>query len=252
MNEEIITNLFEFWTFIGEKTGKFIKGEGYKAFNLFDSDWPNRVFHLNINKLDIEALVDKMKTNNLPNLITIPGYEDRKFNDAFNNAEVKLRSQQKGMALMVDENTALLEGNNEIKLVENREEASTFATLASKSFGYRVDVQMLSNLINSTDRVKLFIGGAEGVYLSCGIVFYDSMGNAGFHMIGTLPEGRGKGLGKSMTQQLIRESIQVGRKKCVLHASKAGEELYKKLGFAAYDTINTYTIPGENVRYPFK
>ena len=234
MNEEIIRNLFELWTFIGEKTGKLIKGEGYKAFNLLDSDWPNRIFDLNSKKTDLPVLVDRIQTNSLPNLITIPEYADVEFKEAFNKIDhslIKLRSQQRGMALMLDNVTAFPKANDEIKLVENTAEANTFADVASKSFGYLVDAQMIGELINSTDKVKLFIGKADGLYLNCGIVFYDSMGNAGFHMIGTVAEGRGRGLGKSMTQQLIKESIKDGRKKCVLHASKAGEEIYTKLVF---------------------
>ncbi len=61
-------------------------------------------------------------------------------------------------------------------------------------------------------------------------------------MIGTLPKGRGKGIGKSMTEILLIEAKENNMNFCVLHASLLGESIYRKLGFEAYKEIETYKI----------
>ena len=68
-------------------------------------------------------------------------------------------------------------------------------------------------------------------YLCCGIIFYDSNNNAGLHMIGTISNGRGKGIGTKMTKKLLLEAKANKSEFCVLHASMMGENIYKKLGF---------------------
>ena len=61
-------------------------------------------------------------------------------------------------------------------------------------------------------------------------------------MIGTLPKGRGKGIGKSMTERLLIQAKENNANHCVLHASLMGESIYKKLGFEPYGEIETYKI----------
>lgn len=54
--------------------------------------------------------------------------------------------------------------------------------------------------------------------------------------------GRGKGIGKSITEKLIGEAFINNAKYCVLNASKMGEQIYMKLGFSAFGIIENYTI----------
>ena len=61
-------------------------------------------------------------------------------------------------------------------------------------------------------------------------------------MIGTLPKGRGKGIGKGITEKLLSEAKENNMNFCVLHASLMGESIYRKLGFASYNKIETYKI----------
>lgn len=61
-------------------------------------------------------------------------------------------------------------------------------------------------------------------------------------MIGTVPDERGKGIGKQMTQKLINEAKSKNKSYCVLHASKMGKPIYLKLGFKEYGDIKTYRI----------
>ncbi len=73
------------------------------------------------------------------------------------------------------------------------------------------------------------------------LVFFDSKKNAGFHMIGTIRKGRGKGIGNKITRKLIAEALHNNCKNCVLHASQLGENIYKRLGFISYGEIGTFS-----------
>jgi ribosomal protein S18 acetylase RimI-like enzyme len=81
--------------------------------------------------------------------------------------------------------------------------------------------------------------GAAG----CGIIFFDQDNIAGFHLIGTDPKARGKGIGKRITQRLIAEARSNHAPYCVLNASKMGQALYEKLGFTEFGILETYLIP---------
>ena len=74
------------------------------------------------------------------------------------------------------------------------------------------------------------------------IIFFDSNKNAGLHMIGTTPNGRGKGIGTKMTAKLLLEAKANNSENCVLHASKMGENIYKKIGFNSFGEFETYQI----------
>ena len=77
---------------------------------------------------------------------------------------------------------------------------------------------------------------------SCGIVFVDNNKVSGIHMIGTIREYRGLGLGKAMTNKLIFEAYENKSCEVVLVASKAGERIYSKMGFIAYGALKSYSV----------
>lgn len=55
-----------------------------------------------------------------------------------------------------------------------------------------------------------------------------------------LPEMRGKGLGKLMTQEAMHESLKRGFETCVLTATNDAKYLYQKLGFVDVKTMRVY------------
>ena len=71
---------------------------------------------------------------------------------------------------------------------------------------------------------------------------FDSNNNAGLHMIGTIPNGRGKGIGSKMTESLLCEAKSSKSNNCVLHASQMGENIYKNFGFVPFGELETYLI----------
>jgi len=192
--------------------------------------------------------LQKIGQNELPNLLTVP--EDSELQEYLESVGMFQWFTQRGMAIQLTEPLPEpLNDLQQIKRVESIEEATLFAEIASKGFQNNVDPSIMVALMKNAYRVKLFIGKHDNVFASCGLLFYDSKGNAGLYMIATLPEYRGLGLGKNMTIRLMNECIKDEVSFCSLQASPAGEPVYLKLGFKPSKNIYTYKMNGENVRY---
>ena len=237
MNEKIINNLYELWEQIGNLTNKLSKTENYSTVSMDDSDWPNRIFNLKNNTHALEEALRLSQEGKLPEIIAIT-----KPNDLRSNPNFKFLFGQKNMALNLQSKTNELFANPNIKRVKTKKNSIDFARTASESFGYRVDSNLIYNIVNHTETIRLFIYQEKSECLGCGIVFFDSNNNAGLHMIGTLSKVRGNGIGKSMTERLLIEAEKNNMNFCVLHASLMGESIYRKLGFEPYQGIETYKI----------
>lgn len=237
MNKEIIENLFEFWTFVGESIGAFIKTDEYNATIVNGSDWPNRIFNVNEGNANFDKIINLSRQNLLPDKITLP-----KPNNLGAHSQVKLFLPQRNMALTMRKYSLKLSAESNIKQVLTEDDAEIFADTASASFGYKVDPAIVHKLSFNGSPVKMFIHKKSVQSLGCGIVFFDSNNNAGLHMIGTIPTAQGLGIGTQITTKLLDEVKAKGCNHCVLNASKMGEPLYKKLGFQMYGELETYRI----------
>ncbi|MFT5749278.1 MAG: GNAT superfamily N-acetyltransferase [Ancylomarina sp.] len=237
MNSQIVNNLYEFWKLIGKLKNKLSETESYSAVSMDGSDWPNRTFDLKNNTDSIDEILKLSQEEKLPGIITIT-----KPNDLSSNANLELMFRQLNMSLDLKSFTNERYDNPNIKRVEKEEDSNDFAKTASDAFGYRVDSNVIFNIANNSEAIRLFIYKEKSECLGCGIIFIDSKNNAGLHMIGTTPKGRGKGIGKSMTEKLLIEAKENNANHCVLHASFMGEPIYRKLGFSPFEEIETYKI----------
>jgi GNAT superfamily N-acetyltransferase len=237
MNEIITNNLFEFWNFIGQKNNIFKESSNYKAVSVIGSDWPKRVFDIKETTESYEEIIKLSNESLLPNIITL-----EKHSDLINYNKIQLLFTQTNMCLDLSNYKNEFSNNVNIHQIESQIDAFEFAKIASESFGYKVDATIIYNLCKDNFQSKLFLYKEKEESYGCGIVFFDKENVAGFHMIGTIPKGRGKGIGKSMTEKLIGEALINNSKYCVLNASKMGEEIYKKLGFTAFGTLENYLV----------
>ncbi|MFA6200932.1 MAG: GNAT family N-acetyltransferase [Bacteroidales bacterium] len=241
MNDKIINNLFEFWTYIGEITGLLIETENYKAISVSNSDWPKRVFAISDKTGLITEISGLSSIGKLPNMITLP-----KNNELKKDQSLELILVQKNMAINLSTIEYKSNKNENIFQVETKADAIEFAQTASISFGYKVDAEIVFKISQNNLRVRIFNYIKEKEYLGCGILYFDSYNNAGLHMIGTVPKGRGLGIGTQITKKLLSEAINNKNNFAVLHASIMGEPIYKKLGFISYGEIETYRILNPN------
>ncbi|OHX64447.1 GNAT family N-acetyltransferase [Flammeovirga pacifica] len=234
MKKQIIQNVFEFWTLVGQQSNLFSDMKTFKMVWHKASDWPNRVFDIDVENLD---QLPSLKNGSIPEGVTLDGELDihldkDRFEYAFNQINMSVKLATTKLSDEDDEN---------IILVKNKKDAESFAKTASASFKYNVSSEVIFNMTLS-ENIRAFIYKENELILGCGILFFDSLNNAGFHMIGTIDEARGKGIGKKMTLKLLLEAKKENKNLAVLHASQLGLPIYKKYGFEEFGEIKTYRI----------
>ncbi len=240
MNNYTINHLFEFWECIGIKGGFFTQEGGYQYTHPRNSSWPSKVFGINSERIDFEQLNLKMRNGILPKSIGIA--EDELVEKLLLKHNFKKTSVVKGMFLTLSKEHRPTDQFPTIQQVDTRSKAIEFATIAAKSFGYEIYPETIISLLNYDSKIRLYLGSHNGALVSCGIIFLDDNKVSGIHMIGTIPEYRGLGLGKIMTTKLILEAFKNGSNTAVLVASESGERIYSKMGFNVDGNLRSYSI----------
>lgn len=239
MKHKIIDNLFELWNLFGS-SGQFLYNkEHYSSVIPENNSWPSKVFELREALIDFKELYSKIESENIPNSISI--LENVELETQLLEHKFILKSTVKGMYLNLEEKDKPNNIFTSIEKVDDKPKAIEFAKIASKSFGNEVLSSTIISLINSS-QLKLFIGKSNNQYVSCGMVLLDKNEIVGLHMIGTIPEFRGLGFGKTITNKLLFEAYKSGSKQVVLVASESGERIYSKLGFITQGNLKSYSI----------
>ncbi|WP_282053413.1 GNAT family N-acetyltransferase [Maribacter luteus] len=239
MNKEIIEHLFEFWKHIGHNGGFLKKEKGFNSTHPSENSWPNKIFNVNVEDLDLNDLKQKILSKKLPNSVAV--YEQESPRKILTSNGYGVTSTLKAMALTT--NGILYDNIKASDFLEvcSEHDAGLFAEVASGSFGYPVKPATIIPLYKDP-AFKLYLGKYKDSFPSCGIVYLDKNGVSGIHMIGTKADYRGLGLGKKMTQQLVNEAIKNQSKKVYLVASQAGERIYSKMGFKTYGVLESYSL----------
>tara|TARA_R110000772_G_scaffold109635_2_gene212919 strand:- start:1905 stop:2633 length:729 start_codon:yes stop_codon:yes gene_type:complete len=240
MNNYIIDHLFEFWEYIGLQGDFFTNESGFKYSYPSNMSWPSKVFGIDSERLDFEQLKLKMKTGLLPNSLGIA--ENELTEKLLLTHNFEKTSVVKGMYLNLSSKQKPIDNFSTIQQVDTELKAIKFAKIAAKSFGYEIYPKTIISLLNFDSKIRLYLGRHNGSSVSCGIIFLDENKVSGIHMIGTIPEYRGRGLGKIMTAKLICEAFNNRSNTVVLVASESGERIYAKMGFKVHGTLSSYSI----------
>ena len=238
MKDQIIKNLFEFTEFLGRYGECLYENKGYKYTAPEANSWPSRVFELDGELVHLPDLFQRMQAGQLPRYISMneePELEQRLIKQGF-----VLQSAVKGMYMNLTNQKLPKGALNEIERVENKQGKEIFAQIVSQSFGYEIHDKTIEAIPLDSSRLKIYIAKYNGEYVSCGMVFLDSQEHAGLHMIGSVPDYRGVGLGTAMTQRLLVEAINMSET-AVLVASQAGARIYSKLGFKESGVLKSYS-----------
>lgn len=240
-NEDIINNLTEFWEKVGALNNILKLEKKFKWVGRESKAWPNLIFGINpsINSLDL--LKQKMESGILPKTLSIP--ENKKLENKLALNGFKLKSSVTSMCWngkwfpnWSNYNLhAVIPVTTEVHVWE-------FSAIAANAFGYNITSETIAPLLHTKSNVKMFIQRHKGSWCSCGLVFKDSNGIAGIHMIGTKPQYQGQGLGKLMTLKLFEEALKLNNEKIVLVASVEGAKIYTKMGFTSIGYLKSYTI----------
>ncbi len=240
MTNYSIDHLFKFWEYIGVLGDFFTNKGGYKCSYQSNMSWPSKIFEIDSNRIDFEQLKMKMKNGILPKSLGIPKNELVEKLLLIHNFEKT--SVVKGMFLNISIEHKPKDNFPTIQRVDTKSKAIEFANVAAKSFGYEIYPNTIISLLNSDSNIRMYLGSHNGYAVSCGIIFLDENKVSGIHMIGTIPEYRGLGLGKIMTTKLIFEAFNNRSNTVVLVASESGERIYSKMGFKVDGTLSSYSI----------
>lgn len=240
MNNYIIHHLFEFWEYIGLQGDFFTNESGFKYSHPSNMSWPSKVFGIDSERLDFERLKLKMKAGFLPNSLGIA--ENELTEKLLLTHNFEKTSVVKGMYLNLSSKHKPIDNFSTIQQVDTELKAIKFAEVASRSFGYKIHSKTIISLLNSDSKIRLYLGSHNSSSVSCGIIFLDENKVSGIHMVGTIPEYRGRGLGKIMTTKLICEAFSNRSNTVVLVASESGERIYSKMGFKVDGTLSSYSI----------
>jgi len=92
-----------------------------------------------------------------------------------------------------------------------------------------------------------FLAYYDGNPVASSLVLYKA-GVAGIHLVTTLEEARGKGIGTAITRAPLNEAKKLGYEIAILHSTEMGLNMYKQMGFKEYCTIELFIWePGSKV-----
>ena len=84
-----------------------------------------------------------------------------------------------------------------------------------------------------------FLGWWKGRAVASASLFF-AAGVAGIHLVGTLSELRGRGIGTAMTMACVQRASEMNFQLAVLRSSPLGENVYYRIGFREYCRLKRY------------
>lgn len=152
----------------------------------------------------------------------------------------------RGMALVLDgpPPAVAAPAGLEIRRAAGPEDLMTWGRTAARGFamGEKIGRDFPGVIAAlATDSVACFLGSLDGRPAATASVFLGSTA-AGAYFISTLGPARLRGVASAMTAALIGHARSRGCRLLVLEASPGGYEVYRRLNFAEYCRMETYTL----------
>ena len=236
-HRDILENLFGLWGEVGRKAGLLREEHGLR-FIRQEGLWPDLMFGLHDRFGDWEALREGVRSGKYPMALALA--EDAVLGTKLHALGYSKTSTVRSMCW----DSKWMPGPKihlaRIERVYNKEKLADFAHIASVSFGYEILPTMFHPFLEDTGKVRMYIQEHGGKAVNCGLLFLDDNGGCGIHIIGTLPDHRGLGLGRSMTEYLLKEAIGLSPRHIGLVASEGGARIYSKMGFEPVGHMVTY------------
>ncbi len=123
-----------------------------------------------------------------------------------------------------------------IRKVESDEDLQAFMLVTKRAFGvsdrdHGIFLDILRSLgVGGRSRYECYLGILNGQPVATSMLFRTE-GVAGVYWVGTVPEGRGKGIGTQMTMEPLIDARTAGLDIATLQATSMGEPVYRRIGF---------------------
>jgi len=228
------------------KNGELQETDSYMIYTLGvdnEDGHINGVLFKNINSYEdgIKRAEDFFKPMNRDYIIWVRDHVDRHLEKILlsKGLEPKRIPGSSGMIIRHRINSISTPEGFQLKEVANSKEVEDFSIVTQNAFDkpniVRKEMFSSDNILISSSTVAFIIYEKDKPMAAASIMLSGSM--AGIYWVGTVEEGRGKGLGSYITQIVTNAAFDKGANTVILQASIAGERIYKKLG---YETITHY------------
>jgi GNAT superfamily N-acetyltransferase len=87
--------------------------------------------------------------------------------------------------------------------------------------------------------LRNWVASLEGVPVAAAALFVGA-GVAGIYNVCTVPEARGRGIGRAVTGAALAEAVSRGLSLAILGASEMGHPVYRKMGFREVSRLRSY------------
>jgi ribosomal protein S18 acetylase RimI-like enzyme len=96
--------------------------------------------------------------------------------------------------------------------------------------------------IGSGVPMRIWIASLHGEPVAAAALF-DGAEVAGVYNVATVPEARGRGIGRAVTATVLAEAVARGHRLAVLGSSDLGYPVYRRLGFREVSRLRSYALP---------
>ena len=208
----------------------------------------NRIYHTNLSSENTEQKISEIikhfDSRKLPfNWQVDPGDKPDDLASRLEKAGLE-RSEGPGMAVILDDLVEpKMPENFRWEKVDTLEKLREWSYLMCRAygmpeFGWDVFVGALMNM-GLADDLPCYTGYYKEDPVATSTILY-SDGVAGLFNVANLPEVRGKGIGSMISYVPFIDAIERGYKIGILHSSKMGYNVYKRLGFEEICKHGTY------------
>jgi len=233
-----IKNLTNLFSLMGAKQENILNNKKLYLSN----SWPNRLWMpYDYNKQDLEEAIKIELKNDKSYIISLWEHDSKLFKESIQELEIKeyeVLFEQVGMYL--DLNSIEITENNEldIRFIKSKRDILTWVNIASKSFGYEIDENVILK-IQDDKNISLLLGYKNDIAVATTLLYKNSS-VMGVHMVGVPKEYRGQRFAQSMMNKVINFSKENGENIMTLQSSSLGLKIYQKLGFKQNFMLKNY------------
>ncbi|GEM_PF-6004244 len=226
-------NLFEFYSKFGEIEGVESKDSGQLRFiNKSSGDWPSFILNKSFDKeYDTSGFYTDITIDNKSKYLILNSEFAIGISDELKKMKyVPIRSWT-GMYAIFSEKSNINIRDFEIKRIADSENLENWIQILNETtFKTEKLLREIISPLLSDSRFTLFVGYHKEQPTATALSFFDG-NTVGLFMIATAEKQRNKGFGSAITAHAIDFAINRNQFKFVLHATKNGEKIYRKLGF---------------------